>query len=115
MEQDITLKDFLKEILEPIIDECLSKAMNKYINTRVLEPVDTSSVLDLVEASKYMKLSKQTLYGMTSKHILPHYKQGRHLYFRKDELDQWINNGKVAVDDFESAANKFHAYRSRNL
>lgn len=115
MEQDITLKDFLKEILEPIIDECLSKAMNKFINTRALEPADNSSVLDLEEACKYMKLSKQTLYSMTSKRILPHYKQGRHLYFRKDELDQWINIGKVKVDDFESAANKYHAYRSRSV
>ena len=115
MEQDITLKDFLKEILEPIIDESLARAMNKYINTRVLEPIDTSSVLDLAEAAKYLKLSKPTMYGMTSKRILPHYKQGRHLYFRKEELDQWINNGKVEVDDFESAANKYRAYRSRSL
>jgi excisionase family DNA binding protein len=113
MEKDITLKDFLKEILEPIIDESLTRAMNKYINTRTLEPDSYSGVFDLAEAAKYMKLSKQTLYGMTSKRILPHYKQGRHLYFRKDDLDQWINNGKVQVDDFEAAANHYHSYKSR--
>jgi excisionase family DNA binding protein len=113
MEKDITLKDFLKEILEPIIDESLTRAMNKFINTRTLEPDSYSGVFDLAEAAKYMKLSKQTLYGMTSKRILPHYKQGRHLYFRKDDLDQWINNGKVQVDDFEAAANHYHPYKSR--
>ena len=116
MEKDITiLKDSLKEILEPIIDECLTKAMNKYINTRILEPDDYSSVFGLEEAALYMKLPKTSLNSMANKCLIPHDKQGRHLYFRKDELDQWINNGKVAVDDFESAANKYHAYRGRSL
>lgn len=115
MEQNITLKDFLKEILEPIIDESLARAMNKYINTMALDPPNDSGVFDLEEASRYMKLSKQTMYSFTSKRIIPHYKQGRHLFFRKEELDQWINIGKVKVDDFESAANKFQTYRNRSV
>ncbi|MDO9253906.1 MAG: helix-turn-helix domain-containing protein [Bacteroidales bacterium] len=115
MENDITiLKDSLKEILEPIIEECLTRAMNKYINLRLLEPDDYSSIFDLEEAAKYIKLAKNSLYAMTSKRIIPHYKQGKHLYFRKDELDQWINIGKVTVDDFEAAANNYRAYRSRS-
>jgi len=26
---------------------------------------------------------------------LPHYKMGKILYFRKEEIDNWINRGKV--------------------
>jgi len=56
MEQDITLKEFLREILEPIIDECLERAMNKYINTKTLEPKDDSGVFDMKETAEYLKI-----------------------------------------------------------
>jgi excisionase family DNA binding protein len=95
MEQDITLKEFLREILEPIIDECLERAMTKYINTKALEPKDESGILDMNEAAQYLKISKQTLYGMTSKRVLTYYKHGHRIYFKKSELDEWINLGKV--------------------
>ena len=95
MNEDITLKEFLKEILEPIIDESLERAMNKYINTMIFDKQDESGVFDMNEAAKYLKISKQTLYGLTSKRILPHYKHGHRIYFRKNELDEWINKGKV--------------------
>jgi len=95
MEQDVTLKVFLREILEPIIDECLERAMNKYINSIALEPKDESGILDMKEAAQYLKISKQTLYGMTSKRILTHYKHGHRVYFKKSELDEWVNQGKV--------------------
>jgi hypothetical protein len=47
MEQNVTLKDFLKEILEPIIDNCLDRAMNKYINSMTFESQDDSGVFDM--------------------------------------------------------------------
>jgi excisionase family DNA binding protein len=112
MEQDITLKDFLKEILEPIIDESLDRAMNKYINTMTFETKDDSGVLNMNEAAVYLKISKQTLYGMTSKRVLPHYKHGHRIYFRKAELDDWINKGKVKTrEEIEEESSSYIARR----
>ncbi len=108
MEQDITLKEFLKEILEPIIDECMERAMNKYINMKALEPKDDSGVFDMNETAKYLKISKQTLYGMTSKRALPYYKHGHRIYFRKSELDEWINKGRVKTqEEIEGEASNY--------
>jgi len=114
MEQDITLKDFLKEILEPIIDESMERAMNKYINTMTFDKTDESGVYDMNEAAKYLKISKQTLYGMTSKRILPHYKHGHRIYFRKNELDEWINKGKVKThQEIEEESSNYLSRRSK--
>jgi excisionase family DNA binding protein len=110
MEQNVTLKDFLREILEPIIDDCLDRAMNKYINTMTLDSHDESGVFDMNETAKYLKISKATLYGMTSKRILPYYKHGHRIYFRKNEIDDWINKGRVKTQEEiqEEASNYYH-------
>jgi excisionase family DNA binding protein len=114
MEQDVTLKEFLREILEPIIDECLERAMNKYINSTALEPKDESGIFDMKEAAQYLKISKQTLYGMTSKRALSHYKHGHRVYFKKAELDEWINKGKVKTQaEIEADASTYLTRRSR--
>jgi len=114
MEQDVTLKEFLREILEPIIDECLERAMNKYINTKALEPKDDSGVFDMKETAAYLKISKATLYGMTSKRTLPYYKHGHRIYFRKNELDEWINKGKVKTQEEIEAEASTYTFRKRN-
>lgn len=111
MEQDITLKEFLAEILEPIIDKCLERAMNKYINSISLEPKDDSGVFDMNETAKYLKISKQSLYGMTHKRTLPFYKHGHRIYFRKNEIDEWINKGRVKTH--EEIVNEASDYISR--
>ena len=114
MEQDITLKDFLKEILEPIIDDCLERAMNKYINTMTFEPKDDSGVLDMNETARYLKISKPSLYGMTHKRMLPYYKHGKRIYFRKNEIDEWINKGKVKTQEEIEADASNYILRRRN-
>jgi len=55
--------------------------------------------LDINEASEYLGISKNTLYVYTSKSIIPHYKlQGRKIYFKVDELDEFILNQKNRVE-----------------
>ncbi len=110
MEQDITLKAFLKEILEPIIDDCLTRAMNKYINTIAFDQPSETGVIDISSAAKYLSLSKSTIYQLISKRRIPHYKQGKRVYFRKDELDKWITNGRVKTqEEIESEADAYIA------
>lgn len=52
--------------------------------------------LDISEASEYLNLSTSTLYKMTSGKELPYYVPGgKKIYFRRTELDTWIENGKI--------------------
>ena len=48
-------------------------------------------VLNFDETASYTGLSKSYLYKLTSKASIPHFKpQGKHLYFNKAEVDQWL-------------------------
>lgn len=42
------------------------------------------------EVSRYLRLKKQKLYKLTQKGDIPAYKFGREWRFKKDRLEQWI-------------------------
>ncbi len=50
--------------------------------------------LTMDEASTYMGLPKNTLYQYTSKNLLPYYKTGKRVYFKIEELNDFILNKK---------------------
>lgn len=50
--------------------------------------------LSLKEASSFLNLAQQTIYGYTSKRIIPFYKKGKKLSFLKKELELWLQEGK---------------------
>lgn len=95
MENEVNIHQMLREILEPIIDDSVTRAFNKNINELRFEKPVNNEVFDIKEAMSYLKLGKGTMYSMTMKREIPHYKVGKRLYFRKEELDAWINRGKV--------------------
>ena len=49
-----------------------------------------TEVLTLDELSKYVKISKGTLYKYTMAKRIPCFKIGVRLRFRKDSIDKWI-------------------------
>ena len=56
-------------------------------------------------------LSRETL---TSPAAIPHYKLGKKLFFKKEEIDEWIYANKVKTrQDIENEANEYIA-RKRN-
>ena len=51
--------------------------------------------LSIDEASEYLGISKNTLYGYTSKGIIPFHKpQNRKIFFRIDDLNQFVLDNK---------------------
>jgi len=103
MEQNDSFQKLLRELLEPIIDDCVTRALNKYINELKFDQPASNDVFDVAGAMDYLKLSKPTIYKLTMERQIPHYKLGKRLYFRKEELDAWINKGKVKTHDEISA------------
>ena len=58
----------------------------------------TKQVLKIDEASLLTGYSVGHLYRLTSQKRIPHYKHGRDLYFRKDELEDWLTANPVKTD-----------------
>ena len=77
--------------LETLIHHSVRQALKEQA-----EQTGTSSneLLSIDEACKHLKLAKPTLYGFTSKNEIPHIKRGKKLYFRRSELETWLNEGK---------------------
>jgi len=51
--------------------------------------------LTVENLSAYLSLSKSTIYKKVFNRLIPHYKREGSLYFKKVEIDTWIEVGKV--------------------
>jgi len=69
-------------------------------------------VLNFQEASQYLEISPSHLYKLTSKRAVPHFcPNGKKLYFKREELDQWLmRNKQLSTDEVEE---KTESYLSR--
>jgi len=63
--------------------------------------IDNPANMSVSEASRYLRISPNTLYKWTSQGRIPHRKVGtKKLGFNRDELDQFLASRRVA-DDIE--------------
>jgi excisionase family DNA binding protein len=63
-------------------------------------------VLNFNETCKYLGLSKSHMYKLTSSKSIPHYcPQGKRLYFKRADLDNWLlRNRKDSQDEVDQQA-----------
>lgn len=98
--------------------EQLSQKLNSIENI-LLSKIDDSNaevsqLLKIQQASEFLNLSVATLYGYVQRREIPHSKKGKHLYFLKSELSEWVKSGKKKTrieiereaDEFLSAQKK---------
>jgi excisionase family DNA binding protein len=67
-----------------------------------LQSIQTKSGLDdkflsVNEAAALLKVSKDTIYQKTSKNEIPFYKQLNRLFFKKEEILDYIHQGKTST------------------
>ena len=64
------------------------------------------TVLSLDDVAEYTGLSKSHLYKLTHRHDIPFSKpNGKTLYFKKTEIEQWLLRNRVKTnDEIESEA-----------
>ena len=91
------LKDIIvidKTDLEELIQGAVKNAVQ---NAQQAKPTD--ELMDVDQASKFLHLAKQTLYGLTSERLIPYLKRGKRIYFKREELLNWVNQGKIKTRD----------------
>ena len=88
----------VKEIT-PFEAESITEKLN-FIESRLFA---AKQMLTTEEAAYYMGVSRSLLYKMTHTMQIPHYKpRGKMVYFDKNELDDWMRQGKVDSDCINS-------------
>ena len=47
----------------------------------------------IIDVADYLQLSVKTVYNKTSRGEIPHIKKGKVLYFRPEEIENWVLEG----------------------
>ncbi|MDQ2719405.1 MAG: helix-turn-helix domain-containing protein [Bacteroidota bacterium] len=89
-----------KEELEDIIYKAVGAALATAAFVRQKEkPADIDEfIMKSPELCKYLKMKISTLYQKTHKRQIPFNKQGKTMYFKKDEIDKWLADGKQEME-----------------
>ena len=60
-----------------------------------VEKQDEQQWLSVASLIEYLPThpAEQTIYGWTSARKIPFYKKGKSILFKKEEIDQWLNEG----------------------
>lgn len=79
--------------LEEVVRNAVSSAIKSSYPKEKIRPAQ-KDILNITEAGEFLHLTKATLYCLTSKKKIPHFKTGKRLYFKRSELLSWIEAGK---------------------
>lgn len=83
-----------------ILDK-LTEIANKLDEQNLLQ----KTTLNFNEACKYLDVSPSHLYKLTSTKQIPHFcPQGKKLYFKREELDGWLQRNRQSAEDGTDAA-----------
>lgn len=68
---------------------------NKKTNELHSTTVDYSKqVWTIHEVCSYTNLSRSSIYNFTCKGLIPFYKKAKHLFFDREEINQWLKSNK---------------------
>lgn len=86
------------ELIDKKLDELLAliklmREQPKHLGKNFDKPMSVD------EASEYLNIAKGTIYGLTSKRLIPHFKRGKKLVFLKADLDQWLLSQRMKTVD----------------
>ena len=66
----------------------------------IKQDLNSKNVLTMDEMAIYTGLSKSTLYKMTSRKEIKHYKPNNKLiYFKRDEVEAWLFSNPINTDE----------------
>jgi len=90
---EVTFNDLPQVVVE--LKEKICQMMEKLDQLTIAQPIDNHVPMSAQEAAQMLGKSMSTLYEFTSKQQIPFHKRGNKLYFFKDELLKWIEDGHV--------------------
>ena len=91
--------------------------MQQLAEIKALTLLAAKDMLTMDDAVLYTGLGKSYLYVLTCKKKIPHYKpNGKNIYFKKSELNDWLQRNRVnSIDEAESAAALYVAKKGGEL
>lgn len=99
--------------LQTMIDASVQKALTTK-GVPVSDPNPQPEHFNVEQAAEFIDLAPQTIYGLTSRNEIPHYKRGKKLYFLKAELVSWmLENRRPQLQKPMGGRNPFRKRKDR--
>ena len=100
---EIIITNITKTENQKLVDNAIHKALDQKPTKK---KNNQEPFLGVDEAASFLEIAKATLYGKCSKLLVPHFKQGKKLYFRQSELAKYLQSGKrKTVLDIQNQVN----------
>lgn len=74
--------------------EIMQRMDKRLTNIENLLPL-TKTVLNIDEVERLTSLSKSTIYKLTCRGGIPHYKKAKHLFFDRVEIESWLKSNRI--------------------
>ncbi len=96
------------EVIQNKLDR-ITELLEKLISTQEgAHKKNESEIMTIDDASALLSISKQTIYRYTSSRHIPHFKKGKKLYFKKEDLIKWVQEVKIkTVKEIETEASNY--------
>lgn len=112
MTETILISLPVKELQTLIID-CVNVCLQNNADLNKSD-ADQDQLLSIKQVAELLNLSVPTIYGLVSRSTIPVSKKGKRLYFSKQELLNWIKEGrKKTKDEIEVEAQNYLAQRRK--
>jgi excisionase family DNA binding protein len=79
---------------EQLINLIKSSVRNVLEEKSISDQSQGDQFLTLKQTSLFLNLAPQTIYGFTSNQTIPFIKKGKKLYFKRSDLDNWLQEGR---------------------
>lgn len=83
----LTTQEELARLVESVVRKTL-------LDVRPEPQAASPALLTIKEAASFLDLAVPTLYKLTSNREIPFFKRGKRVYFRREELLKWVENGR---------------------
>lgn len=97
--------------------EFVKKTLNEMKELLEKQEVLKKEILTIEEAAGFLDLSTSRLYKMTHNKEIPHYKPGgKKIYLKRQELEQWILNSRIAsTNDLDVELESYLSRTNKNV
>lgn len=73
----------------------LKEALREILIEDKIETSNDGTLINIQEAAALLNLAVATIYEKTSEKLIPHYKHGKKIMFKKSELLAWVESRRV--------------------
>ncbi|RDB06913.1 helix-turn-helix domain-containing protein [Runella aurantiaca] len=82
--------------LEQLIQTVVERVVSNHFQVKNKDDPDLTypTIMGTEQAASFLGIAESTLYRYTSKRLIPYHKRYQKLYFKKADLQNWVNEAR---------------------